>query len=102
MTWDYDDPPGEILEVFWRLAQIPDDPQRLKNALAAPPTLVLACIELGYLAKVGMWRAPELTPKGREVLRGYRTCYDCRQECTETRHDCPARRGSSPYRSVCG
>jgi hypothetical protein len=88
---DYEDvmePPGEILEVFWHLVESPDDPKYLKAALAAPPDRVLRCIKLGYLVKAGAWRAPELTAAGRERLRAYRTCHDCRQECVEQVHRC--------------
>jgi len=98
---DYDSfwHPGDTLEVFWRLAQAPDDPQRLRIALGLPPEVVLRCIALGLLAKPSIWKPPELTAKGRERLRGWRTCQDCGEECVETIHHCPRRRGSTPYRS---
>src|ERR1019366_4545062 len=101
MSKDYDDamnPPGEILDLFWRAAQEPSV-ERLRYALGAPPELVLKCIARGYLSKAGTWTVPELTTKGREHLRGYRTCQDCRQECVETIHHYPARRGPHPYRA---
>ncbi len=96
---DFTDP-EEILAQFDRVGRHPDDPVALRSALGSPPSILARCIAEGWLSKVGAWSVPVLTGSGKIKLRRWRTCWDCHQECIEGIHECPARRPTTPYRSM--
>lgn len=93
--------PQEALEIVWRFEQEPGSSDLLRQVAGLPPDLVAGCLDRGWLRKPNPWAVPELTDDGRAALRAWRRCWDCGEECVETRHDCPRRAcGRQPYRGA--
>jgi|ERR1700722_669337 len=84
----------EALELIWRFAQTPNDIKVCKQVLGIKVATMATLRLKGAIAGA----PPKLTPMGRLVLRGWRTCHDCHHETTTVVHDCPARMSPHPYR----
>lgn len=87
----------EALQSVWCLAEEPNNIAAAKEVLNVPLQIIFALRCKGAIANLS---PPTLTTLGRGMLRVWRTCIDCKEECVKTIHDCTAKKKPThPYRN---